>query len=61
MDEDNMPMAFPDGHVYSREASLYLPLMILADLYYRLWKKWLQKMEEWLHVHAVAQLVHFHP
>ena len=23
MDEDNMPMAFPDGYVYSREVSLH--------------------------------------
>lgn len=26
MDEDNMPMAFPNGYVYSREASLRLPV-----------------------------------
>jgi macrophage erythroblast attacher len=24
MDEDNMPMAFPDGHVYSREVRNFL-------------------------------------
>jgi len=23
MDEDNMPMAFPDGHVYSREVGRF--------------------------------------
>jgi hypothetical protein len=60
MDEDNMPMAFPDGHVYSREVSLHILLIILADLHCRLWKKWLRRMEEWLHVHELAQLVHFH-
>lgn len=33
MDEDNMPLAFPDGHVYSKEvSSIDLPqLIVLFD------------------------------
>ena len=35
MDEDNMPMAFPDGHVYSREVqSLNIPVPMMTDLYF---------------------------
>ena len=30
MDEDNMPMAFPDGHVYSREVRNILFFLHLA-------------------------------
>jgi hypothetical protein len=33
MDEDNMPMAFPNGYVYSREVGVSLSFQILCDCF----------------------------
>ena len=32
MDEDNMPMAFPNGYVYSREVDTHFTLISLVDV-----------------------------
>ena len=32
MDEDNMPMAFPNGHVYSREVGVFLSSQFLVSV-----------------------------
>ena len=45
MDADNMPMAFPSGHVYSREAcSRFRSIPQLFDKVSRLWRKWRREM-----------------
>ena len=48
MDEDNMPMAFPDGHVYSREVRNFTILLHhtrdVFFVYLRRWKRWRQRM-----------------
>ena len=47
MDEDNMPMAFPNGYVYSREVGHSLALKSAAQIFDRHWKKWQRKRGEW--------------
>ena len=63
MDEDNMPMAFPDGHVYSREVRNLLFFYTLPMIIFfgsRRWKRWRQRMMALWLVHGRGNPAHSH-
>ena len=64
MDEDNMPMAFPNGYVYSREVGLrYRKSLNRIELIFcpfpfccRHWRIWQRRRMEWSPAHDRLQL-----
>ena len=50
MDEDNPPMAFPNGRVYSREVHAFISLggaFLMVSCENRRWRKWRRRTTEW--------------